>query len=68
MGVGAAAQVHAACACEEIGPFPWDITAHLFYEEDVLVEPLKIDGRYAYLPDQPGLGVELSESILSRFS
>jgi L-alanine-DL-glutamate epimerase-like enolase superfamily enzyme len=68
MGVGAAAQVHLACACDRLGPFPSDITAHLFYEEDILREPVRIDGRFAYLPEGPGLGVDPDDSILRRFS
>jgi L-alanine-DL-glutamate epimerase-like enolase superfamily enzyme len=68
MAIGAAAQVHAACACEQLGPFPSDITGQLFYEEDILAEPLQIDGRSAHLPDRPGLGVDLSDSILRRFA
>lgn len=68
MGIGAAAQVHVACACEELGAIPCGIIGHHFYEEDVtLVEPLDIDG-VARLPEGPGLGVEASDEIRRGFS
>ena len=68
MGLGAAAQVHVACACEDLGAVPCGIIGHHFYEEDVtLVEPLAIDG-VARLPEAPGLGVEPSDAIRRSFS
>lgn len=36
--------------------------------EEVLLEPLKIEGGYAEVPQGPGLGVELDEEIISRFT
>jgi L-Ala-D/L-Glu epimerase / N-acetyl-D-glutamate racemase len=69
MGVGAAAQLHVACACERLGPIPCGIAGHHFYEDEgTLAEPLDIDGRRARLPDGPGLGVELSEDVRRRFA
>jgi L-alanine-DL-glutamate epimerase-like enolase superfamily enzyme len=63
MGIGSAAMVHAAAACPRLGDTPSDIIGHHFYTEDILAEPLDIDGRRARLPDGPGLGVELREDI-----
>ena len=34
MGIGAAAQLHVACACERISEIPHGIIGHHFYEED----------------------------------
>ncbi len=69
MGVGAAAQIHVACACERLGALPCGIIGHHFYEEDVtLTTPVPIDGVVATLPDGPGLGVELSAEVRRRFS
>jgi L-alanine-DL-glutamate epimerase-like enolase superfamily enzyme len=69
MGVGAAAQLHVACACERLGAIPHGIIGHHFYEEEPsLATPLAIDGRVATLPDGPGLGVELSDEIRRSFS
>jgi L-alanine-DL-glutamate epimerase-like enolase superfamily enzyme len=69
MGIGAAAQLHVACACERISAIPHGITGHLFYEEDASLEtPLAIDGLTAQLPDGPGLGVEPSATVRQAFS
>ena len=40
MGLGAAAQVHVACAVESLAPFPSDIIGHHYYDEDILETPL----------------------------
>jgi len=69
MDIGAAAQLHVACACERIAAIPHGIIGHHFYEEDAtLVTPLDIDGLVARLPDGPGLGVEPSEEVRRSFS
>jgi muconate cycloisomerase len=68
MGLGAAAQVHVACAVESLAPFPSDIIGHHYYDEDILETPLEIDGIVARLPEGPGLGVRPSASISRRFS
>lgn len=44
-----------------------DVSPTLLREE-VLLEPLKIEGGYAEVPQGPGLGVELNEEIISRFT
>ena len=69
LGIGAAAQLHVACACERLGEIPHGIIGHHFYEEDLsLGEPLEIDGVVARLPGGPGLGVEPSDEVRRRFS
>lgn len=69
MGIGAAAQLHVACACERVGTIPHGITGHHFYEDDTsLAAPLEIDGLVARLPEGPGLGVEPSEEVRRSFS
>jgi muconate cycloisomerase len=68
MGLGAAAQIHAACAVERLAPFPSDIIGHLYYDEDILETPLDIDGTFARLPSGPGLGVEPRADIKARFA
>jgi L-alanine-DL-glutamate epimerase-like enolase superfamily enzyme len=67
LGLGAAAQIHVACAVERLAPFPSDIIGHHYYDDDVLASPLPIDGEVARLPDGPGLGVELAPEIAGRF-
>ena len=66
-GVGAAAQIHVACAAQRIGPFPSDIIGHHYYDVDILKEPAPINGRTATLPPGPGLGVEPSADVIARF-
>ena len=69
MGIGAAAQLHVACACERISAIPHGITGHHFYEDDASLEsPLDIDGLVARLPAGPGLGVEPSRRVRQGFS
>jgi L-alanine-DL-glutamate epimerase-like enolase superfamily enzyme len=69
MGIGAAAQLHVACACERLGEIPHGITGHHFYEEEpTLASPLAIDGAVARLPEGPGLGVEIRDEIRRSFA
>jgi L-alanine-DL-glutamate epimerase-like enolase superfamily enzyme len=68
MGLGAAAQIHVACAVEQLAPFPSDIIGHHYYDEDILESPLDIDGTVARLPSGPGLGVEPRADIRARFA
>ncbi|MCP9484454.1 MAG: hypothetical protein MSC30_01210 [Gaiellaceae bacterium MAG52_C11] len=69
MGIGAAAQLQVACACERISEIPHGIIGHHFYEDEpTLKTPLDIDGLRARLPDGPGLGVELADEVRIRFS
>jgi L-alanine-DL-glutamate epimerase-like enolase superfamily enzyme len=66
-GVGAAAQIHVACAAQRVGPFPSDIIGHHYYDVDVLKEPAPIDGIHAHLPPGAGLGVEPGPEVMGRF-
>jgi L-alanine-DL-glutamate epimerase-like enolase superfamily enzyme len=67
-GVGAAAQLHVACAAPGLSAsFPSDIIGAFYYSEDVLQDPLPSDGRSAWLPDGPGLGVCLREDLNEQF-
>ena len=69
LGIGAAAQLHVACACERIAEIPHGIIGPHFYVEDpTLAAPLEIDGVVARLPDGPGLGVEPSDEVRRSFS
>ena len=69
MDLGAAAQLHVACACEQLASIPCGIIGHHFYDdEQTLEEPLRIEGSVAALPDGPGLGVRPSEEIRRSFS
>lgn len=69
MGIGAAAQLHVACACERIGEIPHGIIGHHFYDDERSLEtPLDIDGVRAKLPSGPGLGVVPTAEVRRSFS
>jgi muconate cycloisomerase len=69
LGVGSAAMIHLALATSSIDDeaFPCDIIGPLYYEDDVLREPLEICGGSAAVHDRPGLGVELDEDKVERY-
>ena len=61
--------IHLALASKGIHAevFPCDIIGPLFYEDDLLVEPLRIESPFAFAPDKPGLGVELNEAKVEKY-
>lgn len=66
--LGAAAQLHVACAIEGLSEtIPSDVAGPLYYAESLAREPLDIDGRRARLPDGPGLGVEPAAALDGSF-
>lgn len=67
-GLGAAAQLHVACALASLSrEFPSDIIGAHYYTEDVLARPLDSDGTVVRLGDEPGLGVVPREDLVVRF-
>ena len=69
LGVGSAAMIHLALSAPGIDAdtYPCDIIGPLFYEDDVLAEPLPIYGGSAQVHDRPGLGVELSTRQVEKY-
>jgi muconate cycloisomerase len=69
LGVGSAAMVHLTLASRGIRAeeFPCDIIGPLFYEDDIVQEPLPIKPGEARANDKPGLGVELDEEKVERY-
>lgn len=69
LGVGSAAMVHFALASRGVAAeeFPCDIIGPLFYEDDIVREPLPIKPGEARANDKPGLGVELDEEKVERY-
>src|SRR5262249_9069857 len=69
LGVGTAAMIHLALATPAIvaDQFPCDIIGPLYYEDDILAEPLPITGGRACAPERPGLGVDLDEKKVERY-
>ena len=66
LGVGTAANAHlgAAYACMA---YPAELGVHVWVEDGLLTEPLRIERGYLYLPSGPGLGVELDARKLARY-
>jgi L-alanine-DL-glutamate epimerase-like enolase superfamily enzyme len=65
LGIGAAAQLHVACAIEGLTTdIPSDIIGAHYYDEDVLAGGLDATGERARLTDAPGLGITLREDLL----
>jgi muconate cycloisomerase len=69
LGVGTAAMAHLAVATHSISPedFPCDIIGPLYYEDDVVKEPIDLVPGLVRLSARPGLGVELDESKVERY-
>ena len=65
LGVRDMSSVHAAAAagCQ----LPCDIIGHLMREDDLIVEPIRIEDGGLVVPDAPGLGVELDREALERY-
>ena len=69
LGVGSAAMMQFAASAPGIDAdaYPCDIIGPLFYEDDVLTEPLRLGGGFAQLTDRPGLGIELDEEKVVKY-
>jgi L-alanine-DL-glutamate epimerase-like enolase superfamily enzyme len=66
LGVGTSAMAHLAVAMPNLA-FESDITGHLRYPQDIIVETLRYENGRIFPPDGPGLGVTLDEDALSRW-
>jgi muconate cycloisomerase len=69
LGVASAAMIHLAMSTPGIGAeeFPCDILGPLYYEAELLTEPLPIAGGKALPIERPGLGVELDDDKVEHF-
>jgi muconate cycloisomerase len=70
MGIGSAAMIHLAMASRGVRAeeFPCDIIGPLYYEDDLLIEPLNLSGGRARPHERPGLGVELDDEKVGRYT
>jgi muconate cycloisomerase len=70
LGIASAAMIHLAMATPGIGAeeFPADIIGPLYYEDDLLAEPLPLRPGEARPSEKPGLGVELDEEKVRHFA
>jgi muconate cycloisomerase len=68
LGLGAAAQLHVACALAGLSvSLPSDIIGAHYYDEDVLEKPLDSNGLRAKLGCGAGLGVRPRDDLRRRF-
>lgn len=69
LGVGSAAMIHLALASRPVAAeeFPCDIIGPLYYEDDIVREPVQIKPGEARANDKPGLGVELDDEKVERY-
>jgi L-alanine-DL-glutamate epimerase-like enolase superfamily enzyme len=65
-GIGTVAQIHLGVAMTNLGPDS-DACGVLYHAEDLLTEPLKIEGGFSYPPAGPGLGVTINPQTLERW-
>ena len=56
-----------ACAAAPAATLPSDIVGNFLREDDLIVEPIHIEGGFATVPDKPGLGVELDEAAVQKY-
>ncbi|MFE9693845.1 mandelate racemase/muconate lactonizing enzyme family protein [Micromonospora sp. NPDC005806] len=66
-GLGAAAQLHVACALPALSEFPSDIIGAHYYTQDILARPLNSDGTTVRLGAEPGLGVVPRPDLVDAF-
>lgn len=66
LGIGTAAAIHLAIAMPDL-PFACDACGALYHTDDLITDPLKFEGGFAYPPDKPGLGIELDRDALERY-
>ncbi|MEM7151421.1 MAG: mandelate racemase/muconate lactonizing enzyme family protein [Myxococcota bacterium] len=66
LGVLEAMFIHNAIAAK-CCVWPSDIFGRLLREHDLLKTPLRIEAPYAYLPEGPGLGVEVDRDAIERY-
>lgn len=66
MGIGTAAGAHFAAACEGVR-YPCDVKGPSLLKDDILQEPVRIEGGYTYVPQGPGLGVDWDEGKVQHY-
>lgn len=65
-GIGIAAHLHFACATPAVRYGSDFYTASHLLEDDLIVEPLRIEAGDVVIPDGPGLGIEVDWDAVGR--
>lgn len=65
-GVGTAAGAHFAAAVKNL-EYPSDIKGPSLYRDCILQEPVKIERGYTYVPEGPGLGIDVDLEKLAHY-
>ena len=65
-GIGTAAQIHLGVAMTNL-KLDSDTCGSLYHEEDLLKTPLLFENGHAFVPEGPGLGIELDEETVTRW-
>lgn len=66
LGIRDVSSVHAAAAAG--CALPCDVIGNLLREDDLIVEPIRIENGFAFAPDAPGLGVELDRCAAEHYA
>lgn len=66
LGIGTAANIHFATAMINL-PLDCDACGVLYHAEDMLLQPLRIEGGFAYPNTLPGLGVEIDRKVVESW-
>jgi muconate cycloisomerase len=66
LGILDMAHIHAAAAATAC-TLPSDFVGNLMREDDLIVEPIRMEDGNALVPDKPGLGIELDMDALERY-
>lgn len=64
--IGDAASAHFASVIRNL-PYACDCRYHKRYAEDVIKTPIRVEGGYTYVPQGPGLGIEVDENKIEKY-
>ncbi len=65
--IGDSATAHIAAATRNV-TLPCDLIGNFLHEDDLVVEPIKIRDGYIEVSEKPGLGIELDEKAIEKYT
>jgi L-alanine-DL-glutamate epimerase-like enolase superfamily enzyme len=66
LGIATAASAHLASVLSEL-PYESDCRFPLRFTEDVLTTPLRIEEGFTYVPQGPGVGIDVDPTTLKKY-